>query len=74
MKLKSGNDVWTVTLLGENKVSIYNRILSGTYSDVSEYDLVYDKENDEWKSNEGIYIKKPQDCVPYKMESLGEDP
>jgi hypothetical protein len=65
--VRDGDQYWDVTILGNNKVVIYDRITNGTYSSEDEAQLIYMSEKDEWwdniSFNEGK-LKNPEasDC------------
>ena len=49
--VRDGDQYWDVTILGNNKVVIYDRITNGTYSSEDEAQLIYVSEKDEWWDN-----------------------
>ena len=49
--VRDGDQYWDVTILGNNKVVIYDRITNGTYSSEDEAQLIYMSEKDEWWDN-----------------------
>ncbi len=50
--------LWDVTFLKENKVIIYDRITSGTYSTEDTMQVMYINENDEWWDLKSVKLKK----------------
>ena len=46
--VRDGDQYWDVTILGNNKVVIYDRITNGTYSTEDEAQLIYMSDKDEW--------------------------
>ena len=46
--VRDGDQYWDVTILGNNKVVIYDRITNGTYSIEDEAQLIYMSDKDEW--------------------------
>ena len=46
--VRDGDQYWDVTILGNNKVVLYDRITNGTYSTEDEAQLIYMSDKDEW--------------------------
>ena len=65
--VRDGDQYWDVTILGNNKVVIYDRITNGTYSSEDEAQLIYMSDEDEWWDNISVKegkLKNPEtpDC------------
>jgi hypothetical protein len=65
--VRDGDQYWDVTILGNNKVVIYDRITNGTYSTEDEAQLIYMSDKEEWWDNISVKegkLKNPEtsDC------------
>ena len=65
--VREGDQYWDVTILGNNKVVLYDRITNGTYSTEDEAQLIYMSDKDEWWDDISVKegkLKNPEtsDC------------
>lgn len=65
--LDNNEDVWTIAIIGKNRISVANRIKSGTYNTISEYDVVFKHESSDWQAKE-LFIGIPTKCVNFRPE------
>ncbi len=66
LELVSGDDVWVFTIKESNKIMLLNKITTGTYNDVREYTISFDKINNDWRAGK-VRIKKPVNCEKYNV-------
>ncbi len=67
LSLDNGDDVWTIKIIGKNKISVENLIKTGTYGSVSEYDIYFGTETSDWRAKEAV-IEVQGKCVAYDPE------
>ena len=65
--VRDGDQYWDITFLDNNKVVVYDRITSGTYSSEDEAQLIYMSDKDEWWDDISVKegkLKNPEtsDC------------
>lgn len=65
--LDNNDDVWTISIIGKNRISVANRIKNGTYNTIAEYDVVFKDESSDWQAKEP-FIGIPTECVNFRPE------
>ena len=66
LTLSSGNDLWEITILSDNAISVVNQLRKGTYNSYSEYSLHYDREAGDWRADK-TFIARDKDCVDFRL-------
>ena len=65
--LDNNDDVWVLAIVGKNRISISNKIKTGSYNTVVEHDVFFNPEAADWRTKE-TFINVPPECVNYKPE------
>jgi hypothetical protein len=65
--LESGDDVWVLTIVGRNRVSVGSSITSGSYRSDKEYALTFDAAHSDWRASETL-IEAPRNCAQFKAQ------
>lgn len=58
--------VWSVTIIGKNRIQLYDYIPSGTYRSTEDYEVFFDQEHQDWRTKI-TYIPIPQNCEKYDI-------
>ncbi|WP_051435617.1 lysozyme inhibitor LprI family protein [Shewanella fidelis] len=64
LEMVEGDNIWTVSIAPDNRVTLGNQITSGTYHSVTSHRLYFDKNNNDWRTLQ-TFIAVPDDCVAY---------
>ncbi|MCG2586306.1 hypothetical protein [Massilia sp. TS11] len=64
LTVDNGDDVWTLKILGPNKISVENTIKSGTYRSSNTYALHFAEASADWRADEAALAVPPK-CVQF---------
>ena len=67
--LDNDNSLWTISIIGKNRISVSNRMKGGTYNTIAEYDVAFNQKSSDWQAKE-TFIGIPTKCVNFNNERI----